>query len=136
MAEITGKILVERARALVPDLRARGQAAEESERIPEETIEDVRNAGLFQAVVPKRYGGYEIEYKYIPQIFRELGRGCTSTSWTLGFLIYHNFQFAHFPKCGLCKVSICGFASNSKSSLCSAHGKPLTTVFVTHWAQP
>ena len=98
MAEITGKILVERARALVPDLRARGQAAEESERIPEETIEDVRNAGLFQAVVPKRYGGYEIEYKYIPQIFRELGRGCTSTSWTLGFLIYHNFQFAHFPE--------------------------------------
>lgn len=96
-ATLSGEELVERTRALVPNLRARAQAAEDAGRIPEETIDDVRDAGLFRAVVPRRYGGHEVEFKYIPQIFRELGRGCTSTSWTLGFLIYHNFQFAHFP---------------------------------------
>lgn len=96
--EVTGEILIERARAIVPDLRKRGRAAEEAGRIPDETIEDITNAGLFKAVVPKRYGGYEIDYKYVPQIFRELGRGCTSTAWTLGFLIYHNFQFGHYSQ--------------------------------------
>lgn len=51
----------------------------------------------FRAVVPKRYGGLELPYPYIPQIFRILGRGCTSTAWCMGFLVYHNFQFGHFP---------------------------------------
>ena len=97
-AEVTGEILIERARALVPGIRKRGRLAEESGRIPDETIIEVAEAGLFKAVVPKRFGGYEIEYKYVPQIFRELGRGCTSTAWTLGFLIYHNFQFGHYTE--------------------------------------
>jgi 3-hydroxy-9,10-secoandrosta-1,3,5(10)-triene-9,17-dione monooxygenase len=95
---LSGEELVARAAALVPALRARARGAEEAGRIPDETIDDVRDAGLFRAVVPRRYGGYEVDFKYVPQIFRELGRGCTSTAWTLGFLIYHNFQFGHFPE--------------------------------------
>jgi alkylation response protein AidB-like acyl-CoA dehydrogenase len=96
-APVSGEELVARARVLVPALRARAAAAEEAGRIPEKTIEDIRDAGLFRAVVPRRYGGHEIEFRHVPQIFRELGRGCTSTAWTMGFLIYHNFQFGHFP---------------------------------------
>jgi len=95
---ISGAELVARAAALVPALRERARGAEENERIPEETVEDLQAAGLFRAVVPTRFGGHEVGFKYIPQIFRELGRGCTSTAWTMGFLIYHNFQFAHFPE--------------------------------------
>ncbi|MDP6428476.1 MAG: acyl-CoA dehydrogenase family protein [Rhodospirillales bacterium] len=96
--EVSGAELVERARALVPALRERARAAEETGRIPDETVEDLKAADLFRAVVPKRFGGHEVDFKYIPQIFRELGRGCTSTAWTMGFLIYHNFQFAHFSE--------------------------------------
>ncbi|MBT5838090.1 MAG: acyl-CoA dehydrogenase [Rhodospirillaceae bacterium] len=95
---ISGAELVARAAALVPALRERARVAEEAGRIPEETVADLQEAGLFRAVVPKRFGGHEVDFKYIPQIFRELGRGCTSTAWTMGFLIYHNFQFAHFPE--------------------------------------
>jgi 3-hydroxy-9,10-secoandrosta-1,3,5(10)-triene-9,17-dione monooxygenase len=92
-----GAELVRRARALVPALRERA-AAEESGRIPEATVADLIAADLFRAVVPERFGGHEVDFKYIPQIFRELGRGCTATAWTMGFLVYHNFQFAHFPE--------------------------------------
>jgi 3-hydroxy-9,10-secoandrosta-1,3,5(10)-triene-9,17-dione monooxygenase len=95
---VSGPELVARAAAMVPDLRERARAAEDAGRIPDETIEDLQAAGLFRAVVPKRFGGYEVDFKYIPQIFRELGRGCTSSAWTMGFLIYHNFQFAHFSE--------------------------------------
>ena len=95
---VSGAELVARAAALVPALRMRARAAEENGRIPEETVDDLKAAGLFRAVVPKRFAGYEVDFKSIPQIFRELGRGCTSTAWAMGFLIYHNFQFAHFSE--------------------------------------
>lgn len=94
----TGAELLDGLQAMVPDLRARGRDAEEAGRIPEETIQELAALGAFKAVVPKMYGGMEIDYPVIPQIFRILGRGCTSTAWCMGFLIYHNFQFAHFPK--------------------------------------
>ena len=95
---VTGEELVARAAALVPALRDRAADAEAARRIPEATVLDLETTGLFKAVVPKIYGGHEIAYRYVPQIFRELGRGCTSTSWAMGFLIYHNFQVAHFPE--------------------------------------
>ena len=41
-------------------------------------------------------GGLEVEFPTVPKIFRLLGRGCMSTAWCMGFLVYHNFQFAHF----------------------------------------
>ncbi len=94
----SGEALVERARAMTQALRSRGESADANGRIPEETIRELAEAGLFRAVVPRRFGGHEIPFRYVPQIFRELGRGCTSTAWTMGFLIYHNFQFAHFSE--------------------------------------
>ncbi|MGY8999551.1 MAG: acyl-CoA dehydrogenase family protein [Rhodospirillales bacterium] len=93
-----GKKLIEDLQALVPILRERGSAAEEAGRIPEETIEDLKRINAFKAVVPKAYGGMEVDFPFIPQIFRMMGRGCVSTSWCMGFLIYHNFQFGHYNR--------------------------------------
>ena len=61
--EVTGPILIERARALVPTLRERARAAEELRRLPDTTIQDAADAGFFQAYVPKRHGGYEIDFR-------------------------------------------------------------------------
>jgi len=95
---IDGEELVARARAMIPALRERAAATEEAGRILDETIQDVKDADLFRAAVPKRFGGHEVDFKYIPQIIREWGRGCSSTSWVLGFLMYHNFQYGHFSE--------------------------------------
>ena len=96
--EERGLRLLDDLQSLVPKLRNRGQAAEEAGRIPDETIEDLKRINSFRAVVPESYGGMEVPFPIIPQIFRYLGRGCMSTGWSMGFLIYHNFQFAHYPK--------------------------------------
>lgn len=93
-----GEKLLEDLQAMVPDLRARGQAAEDAGRIPEETIEDLKRIKAFHAAVPESYGGMEVPFPIIPQIFRMLGRGCTSTAWCMGFLIYHSYQFAHYSR--------------------------------------
>ncbi len=92
-----GDRLLTDIQGLVPRIRDIAQKAETDGRIPEETIKALKDINAFKAVVPKRYGGLELPYPYIPQIFRLLGRGCTSTAWCMGFLVYHNFQFGHFP---------------------------------------
>jgi alkylation response protein AidB-like acyl-CoA dehydrogenase len=97
-AGLSGEELVARAAAMVPALRMRAQAAEEAGRIPEATFADAIKADLFRTAVPRRFGGHEADFKYIPQIIREWGRGCSSSSWVLGFLMYHNFQHGHFPE--------------------------------------
>ena len=58
---LSGAELVARAGALIPALRERSAAAEESGRIPEETVEDLIAADLFRAVVPARFGGHELD---------------------------------------------------------------------------
>lgn len=97
-AAVDGAELVARARAMVPALRERAAATEEAGRVLGETIQDAKDADLFRAAVPQRFGGHEVDYKYIPHIIREWGRGCTSSAWVMGFLMYHNFQYGHFPE--------------------------------------
>ena len=94
----TGTDILSRLEEMVPDLRARGEAAEKAGRTPEETTRDLNASRAMKAVVPISAGGYEVDFPVIPQIFRVLGKGCVATSWTMGFLVYHNFQFAHFPE--------------------------------------
>ena len=96
--EERGLHLLEDLQNLVPSLRNRGQATEEAGRISDETINDLKRIDAFRAVVPEIYGGMEVPFPIIPQIFRYLARGCMSTGWSMGFLIYHNFQFAHYPR--------------------------------------
>ena len=93
-----GEKLLVALQQMAPRLRDRGQAAEEAARIPQETIDELLDIGAFRAVVPKIYGGMEVEFPVITNIFRYLARGCMSTGWCMGFLIYHNFQFALYNK--------------------------------------
>lgn len=91
-----GDALMAQLQALAADLNERASAAEAAGRIPDATVAALQRAGAFRAVVPERFGGLELPFPYVPQIFRILARGCVSTAWSMGFLVYHNFQFAHF----------------------------------------
>src|SRR5438309_9500052 len=58
--------LMERARTLLPRLAERASHTEELRQVPDETIRDFREAGLFRVVQPARYGGYEMDYGTTP----------------------------------------------------------------------
>jgi len=94
---VSAEDLIERARKLVPILRSRAEQAEELRRIPDETIHDFREAGLFKAVQPKRFGGYGLNPAVIYDLQIELGRGCVSSAWVFGVLSVHTWQLALFP---------------------------------------
>jgi GTP cyclohydrolase II len=82
--------LLGRAESLVPVLRSRARSAEDLRRVPDETITDLREAGLFFVVSPKSEGGYGYGIEEFAAITRILARGCASTAWVYCFLVIHN----------------------------------------------
>jgi 3-hydroxy-9,10-secoandrosta-1,3,5(10)-triene-9,17-dione monooxygenase len=95
---MTPEAYLERARALLPSLRQRATYAEQLRRLPDETFKDFQEAGLFRALQPKRYAGYELDPGAFYQAVMEVGTACGSSAWILGVIGVHNWQLALFPE--------------------------------------
>lgn len=89
--------MVARARALAPGFRARAPEAERARTVPALSIAEVREAGIFRILQPKRFGGYEMAFRTAFDVTRELAAGCASTGWVAGLAIYTNWMLALFP---------------------------------------
>ena len=94
---MTPKDYLDRVRALLPRLRERAPQAERLRRLPDETFADFQQAGLFRALQPKRYGGYELDPSVFYQAVVEVGTVCGSSGWVLGVIGVHNWHLAIFP---------------------------------------
>src|SRR5580700_7234010 len=94
---VTPKAYLERVRALLPVLRERTARAEQLRRLPEEAFTDFQEAGLFRALQPKRYGGYELDPGTFYQAVMEVGTVCGSSAWILGVIGVHNWHLAILP---------------------------------------
>src|SRR6201994_2841679 len=88
---------LERVRSLLPALRERTARAEQLRRLPDETFADFQEAGLFRALQPKRYGGYELDPATFYQAVMDVGTVCGSSAWILGVIGVHNWHLAIFP---------------------------------------
>lgn len=87
---------VERARALFPLLRGRARDAEDRRHLPPEMIEAFTGTGLVRTLVPRRWGGSELDLTTHMEVAIELGRAYGSMAWVASFLIDHPFILAHF----------------------------------------
>jgi 3-hydroxy-9,10-secoandrosta-1,3,5(10)-triene-9,17-dione monooxygenase len=95
---MTEEELLARARALVPGLRERVGECEEQRRIPEASIRELKQAGLFRVLQPRKFGGYELDFSTYVKISIELGRGCASTAWVYQNNAMHQLILALFPE--------------------------------------
>ena len=86
-----------RVRSLLPALRERAPGAEQLRRLPGETFADFQQAGLFRALQPRRYDGYELDPGTFYQAVVEVGTVCGSSAWILGVVGVHNWHLAIFP---------------------------------------
>jgi 3-hydroxy-9,10-secoandrosta-1,3,5(10)-triene-9,17-dione monooxygenase len=83
------RILVERAIALRPDLRARQAEVEITTGISEEIHTLFREAGFYRILQPRRFGGYELDLRCFSDVVREVARGCPSSGWNLCLAASH-----------------------------------------------
>src|SRR5262245_15155400 len=94
---MTAEEYLKRTRALLPALRERAPHLEHLRRLPDETLAEFQEAGLFRALQPKRYGGYELDPGIFYQAVVEVGTVCGSSAWILGVIGVHNWHLAIFP---------------------------------------
>jgi alkylation response protein AidB-like acyl-CoA dehydrogenase len=89
--------LIDRAKTLTRRLRERAPACEEARRVSEETMADLRAAGLFRVLQPARYGGIEGGLDDFVSLVELIARGCGSTGWVYSVAAIHQWQIAMYP---------------------------------------
>jgi len=95
---ITSNELIDRASELVPMLAHQAAECERDRSVAPAVIEALRDAGLFQALQPTQFGGFEMTVGVMLEIGRQLGRGCGSTGWVYGVFSNHQWMMGLFPE--------------------------------------
>ncbi len=90
--------LVERARALTAVVRERATATDEQRKLPPETIEDLKQAGIIRALAPERFGGLALDPEVTADVAMAIARGCGSTGWLSSFYALHQFMAGWFSE--------------------------------------
>lgn len=90
------EVLIERARAMIPTLRARARQCTQGRNVPAETVAEMQEAGFFRILQPQRWGGYEMHPNVFFEVQKLLAEGCMSTGWMYGVLGCHPYEMALF----------------------------------------
>ena len=89
--------LYARAEGLLPVLRERAARCEELRRIPDETVRDLHDTGLFRFQQPRRVGGSELDFVAAITFGALLARACASSAWNFVNLGTHHLLLGMFP---------------------------------------
>ena len=89
--------LMKSAARLRPLIRERAQQTERDRRVSAEVTTLLQEAGLYRAVQPRRFGGYEFSIEELRQLAFEIGQGCASTGWCYGLGAAVSWIVGMFP---------------------------------------
>ena len=90
--------LIERARALAPLLATHAAEAEQARRPHDDVIAALREARIFDLMVPRAYGGLELDLDTFLEVGLALAEGDGSMAWVTTFYIEHNWILCQFPQ--------------------------------------
>ena len=75
--------ILDSVRALLPAIAARDDEIEQGRRLPLDLVAQLRDAGCFRTLVPRRFGGAGLELADHMTVVRELARADGSVGWTV-----------------------------------------------------
>lgn len=93
----TGPELVARARALAPLLAEHAAEAERQRKPVDAVIRALEEAEIFKLMVPRCYGGLELDLDTFFEVGTALGEGDASMAWVANFYVEHNWILSQFP---------------------------------------
>jgi alkylation response protein AidB-like acyl-CoA dehydrogenase len=88
---------IQAVRGLLPRIRARARQTDADRRVPDETILELREAGLFGALTPQSLGGSELGLAALVDVTVEIASVCGSSGWVYGVLAGHSWLLNLFP---------------------------------------
>jgi resorcinol 4-hydroxylase (FADH2) len=89
--------LIARAKALVPEIRARAEETERNRKIPPEIIAKVRDAELLRTTRPREFGGFEYDAVVALEIALIISSADASTGWAVNGALSNGISFGHYP---------------------------------------
>ncbi|MBV9201839.1 MAG: flavin-dependent monooxygenase [Alphaproteobacteria bacterium] len=89
--------LIDRAKAMIPEIRELAEETERNRTISSEIIGRIRDAELLRTCRPKEFGGFEHDAVVAFEIALAVSGACASTGWTLNGALSNGISFAHFP---------------------------------------
>jgi resorcinol 4-hydroxylase (FADH2) len=89
--------LVERARAMVPEIRALAEETEKNRNVFPHMIQKIRDAELLRTCRPKEFGGFEHDGETALRIAMTISAACPSTGWSVNGAVSNGRSIAHFP---------------------------------------
>ncbi|MFC4022336.1 acyl-CoA dehydrogenase family protein [Oceanobacillus longus] len=78
--------LLGKAEEMIPNLRERMNEVDRLRSIPQSTISELTEAGLLKLLTPKKYGGYQLNFRQYLDIVSQIGKGCGSTAWVVALI--------------------------------------------------
>jgi alkylation response protein AidB-like acyl-CoA dehydrogenase len=89
--------LIERARAMVPEIRDLAEATERNRNVFPHIIDRIRDAELLRTSRPKEFGGFEHDGETALRIALTISSACASTGWSVNGAVSNGRSIAHFP---------------------------------------
>ena len=89
--------ILRRAQTVADSARAHAQETEKARRVSAELIGQMRDAGLFKIMQPRRYGGYELGYDVFIEAVATVASGDGSTGWVYSLGAVHQWLMALYP---------------------------------------
>ena len=89
--------LIERARAMVPEIRALAQETERNRNLFPHIVDKIRDAELLRTCRPRMFGGFEYDGEVALNIALTISAACASTGWTVNGAVSNGYSLAHWP---------------------------------------
>jgi 3-hydroxy-9,10-secoandrosta-1,3,5(10)-triene-9,17-dione monooxygenase len=130
--QLTREEALERARSIAPGIRERVELAEQLRRLPDETVRELNDNGLWMLMAPRAVGGSELNYDTAFDVTTMLGAACPSTGWVYSLISAHMLLLAQFPERVQDKVF--GSANPLMSTCVSTTGVPERVAGGIRWS--
>ncbi|MFM0071989.1 hypothetical protein PQQ86_12525 [Paraburkholderia sediminicola] len=88
--------LIERARLMIPMLKAQGPGHDSAKRISDDVASQLRAAGSFRICQSVENGGYGLRPSVLWRVCREVARGDSATAWVPGLAGLHPWMAGMF----------------------------------------
>jgi alkylation response protein AidB-like acyl-CoA dehydrogenase len=96
--EPTADDLIQRARSLSTLLAEEAEEAERQRKPSDRVIRALEEADFFRLMVPRAYGGVELDLDTYVDVGLALAEGDASHAWVATFYIEHNWMLCQFPE--------------------------------------
>ena len=98
MGSTTAEEFAARVRAAKPAIAARAAVCESLRRMPDETWKDLAEAGVWRALKPSAFGGFELAPTALYRAQMDIAEVCPSTAWVMGVIGVHDWMLGRFPE--------------------------------------